>query len=406
LRIKDVKAMIEFSGAGMTRFGTWVAAVAFMVSAAEARAQSGAGGTAGGGTMTAARVIIGTKDTTTRLILARLDSLKKLYETLPVGSAESNAVETAIQAAVRELPRAAGFGSGTYEVQVRGTGMALRTPMDVVPQGWLGFTALGLNETWFTPGGTFLQYLEYPAIVTVEANSPASRAGVRAGDSLVAYNNRDVISAAVNMTNLLIPGREVSVRVRRSGETRDVLMTVEKASEQVIAERRRQVNETLAANQVLDRRVAIEQQVAAGGRGGAMAAGRGLSVAPSVVSTGPNPTIVRTERPPMAAVMMPSTAGVLGAGMTNVNANMAAALVGMKGKTGVFVTTVPEGSLAARTGLLEGDVILRVESKPIETLAALRVALAEAQRNGAEKIKLSILRAGKSKDLTYVPAVR
>lgn len=87
--------------------------------------------------------------------------------------------------------------------------------------------------------------------------------------------------------------------------------------------------------------------------------------------------------------------------MTNIDREMSEALVGMKGRQGVLVTGVPLGSLADRTGLKPLDVILRVGESDVFTLNHLRVRLHAAEDNRVEKVRLLILRAGKTHELVW-----
>jgi membrane-associated protease RseP (regulator of RpoE activity) len=330
-----------------------------------------------------------------------LDSLIRRQQSLPVGSPEALSVDSAIQATLRDFPKPAGFDRGNtlYRVEVTSPRVALRaSPMDVVPQGTMGFTAVGVNRSWYDRPGAFIQYFEYPTVVAIETNSPASRAGVRSGDSLLAYDGRDLRQYSINMTQLLTPGREVSVRLRRGNEAKDVVITVDKASPSLMAERRSAVADMMAANTALERQL-VEGQ--------AIAAARGES--PSVAVVRRAPTAATTvaaggmARASVAPSPMGSLSGVLGAAMTNVDADLASSLRGMQGKHGVLVTVVPEGSIASRAGLRGGDVILRVESSEVASVPEFRVRLNYAEASGMEKIKLTILRAGKTQELYYVP---
>ena len=404
----DEKAMNARRCAGMPRRMTMsFAAVTFAALGAGAllapgaRAQSAGGGGASAGPLPT-KVMVTTKDTVSgeRLMIYQLtpqiDSLIKRLNGLPLGSPEFFAVDSAIQAALRLQPRASGerirIEFTTPRAVLRGS------PMDVVPQGWLGFTALGYNRTWYSPVGNYLQYCEYPTVVAIESNSPASRAGVRAGDSLVAYNGLDVRSQAINMTHLLEPGREVTVRLRREGESREFTMVVEKASSSMLAERRADVARMMASTPAADERRIVETRAAA------VAAGRAIApTAPQRTPTG-NATVVAGA--PVRATLKPSgvmASGVLGAAMLEVDPGLASSLRGMEGKRGVLVTFVPDGSLADRAGLRTGDVILRVESSDVSTVGQLGSRLYAAEANGKDKIKLTVLRAGKTQELTYAP---
>jgi hypothetical protein len=368
------------------------------VLAAGARAQGAVGGAQ------ATKIFITTKDPKDTAFVARrrvIDSLLRKQENVPIGSTEFAAIDSALVAVFREMQQPL----GTAELHIVASPRSAfgASPMDVAPKGTLGFTAAGLNRPWYTPRGLFVQYFEYPTIVTIEGNSPASRAGVRVGDSLIAYNGLDVRAQAINITALLTPGRDVSVRLRREGDVRDVTVPVEKAPERLMVERRidavREMEMVTAEyqRQQGDNKRMIEENTV---------------VARAAVAAGPTrpqggagalaPTLVPGRRVEYSAA--PASTGVLGAAMVSVDPGMANSLKGMDGKQGVYVTFVPQGSIAERAAnLRSGDVILRVESYDIENVNQLRVRLQAAEQSGNEKIKLTVMRAGKSQELTYVP---
>ena len=65
-------------------------------------------------------------------------------------------------------------------------------------------------------------YCEYPRVETVDPGSPAEKAGLSAGDTLLAYNNRDLLQFDVNYQSLLVPGRPLHIKFRRDGQVREV----------------------------------------------------------------------------------------------------------------------------------------------------------------------------------------
>lgn len=105
-------------------------------------------------------------------------------------------------------------------------------------KGWIGVNVgLAPREVVIDGTGHYERYLAYPQIVSVEQDSPASRAGLARGDILVAYDGQDVVRGPVNLSELLVPDRKISVTVRREGEVKDFSVIVAKAPD-VIAERR------------------------------------------------------------------------------------------------------------------------------------------------------------------------
>jgi S1-C subfamily serine protease len=348
---------------------------------------------ASAGSVQPSKVMVATKDTAGRvnrmIILGSplIDSLTKRLNNLPLGSAEFIEANAALEAAFRELPSPAAVGTYRIEITAPRAAMALRSPADV-PVGTLGFTADGVNRPLYGPGGIYLQYFEYPTVVAIEANSPASRAGVQAGDLLLAYNGEDVRKNIINMTRLLTPGREVTVKLRRDGDLRDVMMTVERASPSLVAERRLDATRAMAPTpREMDERRAVEEQVVT------------ARARAAVPSSTPRATVMSGGS--SFSAVAPAMNGVLGAAMTDVDSDLAGAISGMEGKRGVLLTRVPAGSLAARTGLRGGDVILRVDASDVATVAQFRVRIALAEQSGQEKVKLSILRAGKIQEITY-----
>jgi hypothetical protein len=75
------------------------------------------------------------------------------------------------------------------------------------PSGWIGVSISGPSVQWVTPDGqATIRYCAYPEVVSVEPASPARRAGIVAGDTVLAYNGRDVTKTSVALDTLLVPG--------------------------------------------------------------------------------------------------------------------------------------------------------------------------------------------------------
>jgi S1-C subfamily serine protease len=273
--------------------------------------------------------------------------------------------------------------------------------MDVIPQGWFGFTADGFNEPWMDPAGAWVRYFEYPTVVGVDANSPASRAGMSVGDLLLAYDGLDLRRNPINLSRLLMPGREVVVKLRRDGASKDLVIAVEKAPASVMDERRTAAAATMIATPArglmidsMERRL-VENRVAvaAAGRATSGAIGPTTRAAPAAVRKGVAGTI--------SVSVAPGVTGIFGAEMAAVDADLAQSIAGLGNRRGVFVERVRPGSLAERMGFKRGDVILAVESDDVANTSELRTLLQyQSDIKHREKILLRILRGGKTQDLT------
>ncbi len=67
------------------------------------------------------------------------------------------------------------------------------------------------------------------------------------------------------------------------------------------------------------------------------------------------------------------------------------------GEDGLTVNSVSDGSPASKSGLKQGDKVLKVDGRDVEDFNAIRAAL----RDGPKKIKVRVLRAGKEVDLEF-----
>jgi S1-C subfamily serine protease len=384
----DMREMQGMQTAGRLRLMTSGTAAALALFGQVARAQGGV--VAAGARPT--QVQVATKDSAGRIernfIIVGpkpdpvIDSLIRRLDGLPVGSDEFATTNAALQAAINNLPHPV---SGSFRIAL----VSPRSP--AVPQGTLGFTTDGVNRPLYTPTGLYLQYFEYPTVVAIEPGSPALKAGVRAGDLLLAYNGLDVRANAINMSRLLTPGREISVTLRRDGDTKDLVMTVDKAPASLIAERQADAARMMPTSAEADERRAVEQ------RANAVAA-RATTVTGVETPAG----IYRVVPREGVVALAPALNGVLGAAMADLDPDLAGAVRGAKGKRGVLVTKVPSGSLADRTGLRGGDVILRVGAAEVPSVAQFRLRVAIAEQSGMDKVTFTILRDGKTHDLTYL----
>jgi membrane-associated protease RseP (regulator of RpoE activity) len=183
---------------------------------------------------------------------------------------------------------------------------------------------------------------------------------------LLAYNGIDVVGHDFNLSELLVPQRKIDVRVKRDGEPRDYTLTIAKAPARVMMR---------------------PQRVTVGA----------MPVMPAMPGT-PLPPKLGMLRAPMLPgnIFIIARDGVLGATMSTVSPELERAL--NLGGTGVLVNQVAESSPAAVAGLRAGDVVVRVDSKPVETLEELR-AVAQANMD-RHVLAMRVIRDHKPRDVT------
>ena len=89
--------------------------------------------------------------------------------------------------------------------------------------------------------------------------------------------------------------------------------------------------------------------------------------------------------------------GWIGVGIQDVEENTAKAL-GLKDAKGALVGNVMEGEPASKAGMKDGDIIVAVDSKPIDDAATLLRAIAD--KTPGSKTVITVWRDGKTTDLT------
>jgi membrane-associated protease RseP (regulator of RpoE activity) len=255
-----------------------------------------------------------------------------------------------------------------------------------VPRGWLGINIIGTaREPRIENGELFIRYLTYPEIVSVEPSSPAEKAGLAPGDTLIAYDGRDVREHDISRTRLLQPNKRISVRIRRDGRTRDIPVTIADVPSRI----RLRTETTMMPR----------APGAADGPATPPEFSRGLTPRPGVA---PRVFVGPTSPPmPRAGGLAPMTgmiysfgfAGVAGAELVPITEGLAR-VVGVQ--RGVLVTRSPVGSPAHDSGLRDGDVIVRVGGEPVATVTMLREQVQNAVDNGASSVDVECVRARKT----------
>ena len=283
--------------------------------------------------------------------------LMRSFEEARLGSAAWDSVRKQIEALM------------PARLEIRGSERLAPT---MAPKGWIGIVADGVpRREEIRPDGHYLTYFAYPTIVSVDGQSPAQRAGIRPGDTLVAYNGLDVVGRRLNLSQLLIPDKKLGVTVRRDGETKDFAVTVAKATGRVSVRQWDFDREPPLPPDAERLRVeGVRRGFLPGGFAGLMSSDIGNHL--FVIS--PN--------------------GVLGASVSTIGPELAKVL---KLETGVLVNDVPEETVAWKGGLRTGDVIVNVAGQPVASLNQLRALI--MLRAAERAVPLRIIRDKKPQDV-------
>lgn len=249
-------------------------------------------------------------------------------------------------------------------------------------RGWMGINYLGAQKIESSNRGVFIYHYDYPVVVSVEPASPAERAGLMTGDTIIAYDGKDVRNRTIALGKQLKPGTRLVVRVRRAGETLDVPVAIERRPAAFVST----YSPTLPPSPV--------------------------PLPPEALSPPRPPRAPRVlgveGLPPDAAVAppvapTPSVTAVFGGWTTTVVAGaevarMTPSLRDVFGvPSGVLVLSVAPGSPAAAGGLRSGDVIQRVNDTAVASPQAFQRAVLECTTKSA---KVDIVRRKKGEQLT------
>ena len=296
---------------------------------------------------------------------ARMDSLAALmreFNVTPKGTAEWIQLQAKIDSLVPSR------GTIFFQSEVPG-GFAM-------PKGWIGINAVGPKSQVISTNGYFVQYFDYPSIVSVDPDSPAQRAGILPGDVLIGYDGVDVRGHRFDLTQMLVPDRKLAVSVRRDGEPRDYTVTILPAPV-TVSDRRREIGQVElrlrgqpAGSGSGEYRVEATRAAATGAAVGGAAAGRAGSVVP-----------LRT--------LFYSGNGIFGAVMSTVSSDLARTL---KIDPGILVNDVTDETPAARSGLRTGDVIVLANGQPVTTLKQLQEVVMVRSTSGEHSVPLVVVR--------------
>jgi serine protease Do len=319
---------------------------------------------------------------------ATVDSLVRLFEGAELSPGERLRIGREIDAMVSQLEgrrmRAAREAYGNllprddHELEPL-------FPRPVVARGWIGIVVSGAPTVLrLERDETMLRYLTYPEIVSVDPSSPAQRAGLAPGDTLLAYDGRDVRAAEISMTRLLRPRATVRVRVRRDGRVRELPVVVAEAPTRIRLRRSDELRDAQEPWSLRDGPVVAPFP-------DAPPMPRGPMAPPARVGGAPMP--VMAPLPPAFELAN----GIAGAQLVTVSEGLGRTL-GLR--SGVLVTSVPVGSPAGESGLREGDVIVRAGSQAVRSVLQLRQLVARAADEGARGVPLDVIREKQRRTIT------
>jgi serine protease Do len=199
------------------------------------------------------------------------------------------------------------------------------------PAGYLGIAFTCPLKRIEDASGVRVIHLAYPAVESVEPGSPASIAGISAGDTILAYDSVDVVNHELSLTRMLRPGRSVRIRVRRNGSVREVQVRV--------------------------------------------------AARPATYIEEPVGTLHPRFMGPILALPSPDQIAAAGAALVRTNEDLLAALGAPKGATGILVVNVLQGTPADASGLRAGDVVLSAEGRSVSDPEALAQMIALPPRD-------------------------
>lgn len=248
-------------------------------------------------------------------------------------------------------------------------------------RGWMGINYLGAQRIESSNQGTFIYHYDYPVVVSVEPASPAERAGLMTGDTIIAYDGRDVRNHTIALGKQLKPGTRLVVRVRRDGETLDVPVSIERRPPAFVS-----TYSPPAPPARVPALLPSEPRNAP--RPPRAPAVEGLAPAADV----PSPV---APVPPVSAVFGGwTTTVVAGAEVARMNRGLRD-VFGVE--SGVLVLSVAPGSPAAAGGLRSGDVIQRVNDDAVASPQAFQRAVLGCTTKTA---KVDVVRKKKGEQLT------
>ena len=361
-----------------------------------------AGGRRGGSVRV--RVFTPARDSASRArrerLLLRIDSLRYVFENERMTDAERDRVATEMHRTVMALQeslddgnmrggaptmlRRAPVAATAEALRMSAPELAIALQSTYAARGYLGVSFDGPSVEEIRNGGErIIRFLDYPRIALVEPSSPAERAGIEEGDTLLAFNGTDVRERQISLTKLLVPDQRIVMRVRRDGNAKDFRVRIEEPPGYVMS--RMTPMAPMAPMPVMPPMPAMPGMPSTSVR---LFPGEDLPRRAPMAMAGATPPAMATSS------VWVMTDGVGGAKVETINAGLART-IGVK--AGVLVLRVGPGTPAYASGLRDGDVILRAAGRPVASVRELRALVENDSDDG---VKLVIKRDRRERELT------
>ena len=260
------------------------------------------------------------------------------------------------------------------------------------PRGYLGVVLESEQRTRIRDGKVFTEFVSPSVVLSVSAGSPAAKAGVEAGDTIVALG-RATLPGEVLMSEVVKPGERLPVKLRRRGSERMVTVTVgadpNAGSSPTIAyyditgETKRFCNGGNCATDAWGDTPRARS-------GGVTIMGAPVPPSPAIAPrSAPYPSFRTFER---GTTWSATDYSIAGAMMTTITVDLEE-LTGVD--EGILVLRVAPGTPAASSGLRGGDVIIRVNDERCEGVRSLQRAVQRASSRGGRRVSLVVNRRKK-----------
>ncbi len=269
----------------------------------------------------------------------------------------------------------AGSGFVMSRAEASSSGMAIAVPIDVVRDITAQIREKGKVERGWMGVGVGMNQAGRVAIGEIDPESPAELAKLREGDVILRFDdkdvaNPDVLGAEVRKRK---PGQTVTLKIERDGKPVEVKVKLGEYPEQ-------------QAQKEMEVRF---PSIFPPGAPGAPPVPFGKPFQGEKTAPAPGSPKALPSKPftqPFSPLEMRKYIGVY---CNELNPELAA-YFGLKEGTGLLVARLTDKSPAQKAGLQVGDVIVRVDGKPVESVNAL-IDLIQDRKKG-DKLKVEFLR--------------